>query len=649
MGYDPCCTIALVGQPNCGKSTLFNALAGYKAISGNFPGVTVKYEESKLNILGETARLVDLPGIYSLSSRDPAELETRKYLLSGKVDVIINIIDASILGRSLELTLELLELEIPMVIALNMMDVAEKRGEKIDVEKLSRTLGVPVYPLIAKKGKGLKDLIYGAVNCARGKARCTGKKPSYEKPITTAIQRIIPVLEREKDKVPPNFPYRFIAIKILEEDEDISRYLLRFSPQNREEILHIKRELEEEMGEPSYEIINKARHGIALSIFEETVTFQKTPTLIDDKIDAIVMHPILGYVILVLVFYGFFYLIFKGGAPIEEIFTEYLDSLIAMVKSELGNTLGSEILVGFIQGIGGGIAIVIPYLLPFFIGLSFLEDTGYLSRVAFLTDIFMHRIGLHGKSVIAFILGYGCSVPAVLATRNLESTRDRIITSILVTMIPCSARTTVIFGLVGYFAGPVAALSLYALNLLVIGIVGKILVLRYPEITPGMILEIPKYNLPSLKIVWFKTWFRLKEFIYVALPIMMIGSGILSIMEYYHLSSIINTLLSPFTHWLLGLPKEVGVTLIFGIFRKELTLIMLFQALGVKLDQIKNVMTFQQMMVFSTFVMFYIPCLATLAALWKEIGRKGVYMTIMITTIVATTVSLLVKLLTSFV
>jgi len=645
VGGDVCCTIALVGQPNCGKSTLFNALAGYKAISANFPGVTVKYEESKLTVLGRTVRLVDLPGIYSLSSKDMAERETRKYLLSGKVDLIINVVDASVLGRSLELTIELLELGLPVVVALNMIDVAEKRGEKIDLKRLSEELALPVYPVIAKKGKGVKDLIYGAINCVNNE-KCRGKPFEREKPLEVAVKKIMEELQKDNMVRETGYPPRFVALKILEEDEEVTKLLLKLSHEVRDNILSIKEELENELGEPSYVIVNNSRHGIALSIFEKCVTFEKVSPPIDDRIDSVVMHPVLGYIILAAVFYGFFYLVFKGGEPLEDLFMGYLDALTGKLSSSLGGTLGGTILIGFVQGLGGGIAIVIPYLLPFFIGLSFLEDTGYLSRVAFLTDAFMHRIGLHGKSVLPFILGYGCSVPAVLATRTLESERDRILTSILVTMIPCSARTTVIFGLVGYFAGPLAALSLYFLNLIVIGIIGRILLAYYPEVTPGMILEIPKYNLPSLKIVWFKTWFRLKEFIYVAIPVMMVGSGILSILEYYHLAPVINSVLAPFTSWLLGLPKEVGLTLIFGIFRKELTLIMLFQAFGVKLEQIKNVMTFQQMLVFSTFVMFYVPCIATLAALWKEIGKKGVAVTVIVTTLVATVVALFVRLIT---
>lgn len=642
MVADKLKSIALIGQPNCGKSTFFNSVAGYKAISGNFPGVTVKYQKSKVRILGEIYNIIDLPGSYSLTAKDLSERETRRYLMDGKVDLIINIVDASVLGRSLELTMELLELKLPMVLAVNMIDVVERKGEILDLEKLSAILNIPVYPIVASKGKGVKDLLYGSIKCLNENDLCKGIQPKYNKPLELAASEIEKILT--KTDVNDNVPKRFYSLKLLEEDEEISKLVYGLSHPIRDNFYEIKEKLEDELGDSSFDIINKERHGLSLSIYEKILTFSEEKISLDDRLDRFLMSPVFGYILAFLVFYGFFYLIFDLGAPVENFLITYLDSANIVIKEYMGNSLGGQILIGLIQGLGGGIAIVVPYLLPFLIGLAFLEDSGYMSRIAFLADIFMHRIGLHGKSVFPFIMGYGCSVPAVMSTRNLNSTRERLVTSILVTMIPCSARTTVIFALVGYFVGPFAAISLYVINLLVIGVVGKILLLYYPELTPGMILEIPNYNLPTLKNMWLKTWIRLKDFIYVALPVMMLSSGILSILEFYNLSSVINTLLSPVTIWVLGLPKEVGTTLIFGVFRKELTLVMLYQALGTTLKGLNSVMTYPQMFVFSVFVMFYVPCIATLSALWKEIGRKGVVITVLVTTVVALLVSVLVRL-----
>ena len=480
MDADNLKSIALIGQPNCGKSTFFNSVAGYKAVSGNFPGVTVKYQKSKVRILGEVYNIIDLPGSYSLTAKDLSERETRRFLMDGKADLIINIVDASILGRSLEFTMELLELKVPMVLAVNMIDVAERKGEILDLKKLSEILQIPVYPIVASKGKGVKDLLYGSIKCLKNDNLCKGFQPSYNKPLENSVSEIEKILNEVKSK--SNIPNRFYALKLLEEDEEISKLIYDFPHQLRDKFYDVKQKLEKELGESSFDIVNKERHGISLSIYEKIVTFSEEKISLDDKLDKYLMSPIWGYILAFLVFYGFFYLIFDLGAPVENFFVTYLDELNAIIKaSAMGNSLGGQILIGIIQGFGGGIAIVIPYLFPFLVGLAFLEDSGYMSRIAFLADIFMHRIGLHGKSVFPFIMGYGCSVPAVMSTRNLGSTRERLVTSILVTMIPCSARTTVIFALVGYFVGPLAAISLYVLDILIIGIVGKILLIYYPE------------------------------------------------------------------------------------------------------------------------------------------------------------------------
>jgi ferrous iron transport protein B len=244
--------------------------------------------------------------------------------------------------------------------------------------------------------------------------------------------------------------------------------------------------------------------------------------------------------------------------------------------------------------------------------------------------------------IIPFILGYGCSVPAVMATRILESRRERIIASILSVMVPCSARSTVIFGLVAYYVGPNAALGIYVLNIFVIAVAGKVMARLMPEEAPGLILEVPAYRLPSARVLLLKTWFRLREFIYVAWPILIVGSVVLSLIEFAHWDVVMNNLLYPITY-ALSLPKQVGVTLIFGILRKELSLIMLMQALGT--NQLGQVLSHLQMMTFTIFVVFYIPCAATIGVLWKEIGGRWTLFTILLTTGLALFLALLTKYL----
>ncbi|RKY85851.1 ferrous iron transport protein B, partial [candidate division KSB1 bacterium] len=319
--------------------------------------------------------------------------------------------------------------------------------------------------------------------------------------------------------------------------------------------------------------------------------------------------------------------------PLMEIFQKIIDKFH-------GKGLLYKIIESSIQGLAGGVAIVLPYLVPFLLGLAFLEDIGYLPRIAFLLDAFMHKIGLHGKSAFPFILSYGCTVPGIMGSRILESRRDRFITIILSTMIPCSARMTIIFGLVAYFIGPLAALFIYIFNLLIISIAGKILSKILPEISPGLIIEMPAYKVPNLKVVLAKTWLRMKDFIIIAWPILIGGSIILSLLNYYDFEKYINYILSPVTKSL-GLPVIIGTTLIFGILRKELSMIMLIQVFNT--PDISSVMTNAQIFIFTIFVVFYIPCLATVAVMLKEIGFKRTVFSIIITLIIAYTVSLMFR------
>lgn len=623
--------IVLMGQPNSGKSTIFNHVAGYKAVTSNFPGKTVEYTSSKINLFGEIFEIVDLPGTYSLTSFDLAELEARKYLLRNSVDVVINVIDASLLSRSLELTLQLLELKLPMIICLNMIDEAERKGIKIDIGKLSKILGVPVMPTIAVKGNGVKELF--SIAYKMGEKKKIGKTINFSKDVEDVITQLSKQIKKKYGDQEFNVPERFLALKYLENDSYFMENYKKKSNDLFKEIIHFQNTLKETHGRQSDVVISSERHHLSMNIYESVVSLTKPHTSLIDYLDNILMHPFLGYISLSLIFYLFFNLVFSVGKMVEEPLLEYFYKIIPLIEIRMGSeTLLFSIISGIIQGLAGGIAIVLPYLFPFLFGLAILEDLGYLPRIAFLLDAFLHKIGLHGKSIIPFILGYGCTVPAIMATRILESGRDRFIASVLATMIPCAARMTIIFALVAFYISPQAALAIYILNIIVIIISGKILSRLLPEVTPGMILEIPSYHIPSIKVALAKTWLRMKEFIFIAWPLLIVGSTILSLLQYYKADMLINNFFSPLTS-LLGLPLVVGTTLIFGILRKELSMLMLIQAIGT--TNVIAVMSATQIMTFTIFVIFYVPCVATIAVLWREIGSKKTLFTIAFTSVLA--------------
>ena len=631
--------IALVGQPNCGKSTIFNHVAGYKAITSNFPGKTVKYSTSKMNFQGRTSEIVDLPGSYSMTSFDLAELESRKYLLREEIDVVINVIDASLLGRGLELTLQLLELNLPTIICLNMIDEAEAKGINIDIIKLSELLGVPVVTTIAHKGWGLNELFETAYNITHQRVKSKGL--IFSKDVEQVIQKLTEEIEKKNYVQQFNVTDRFLATKLLENDQHFIDEIKKNDNGFIKVIEDYQKQLENCRDRSSDEIISSERHHLSMQLYEIVVKLSKPKKGIRNYLDSVLMHPIFGYISLIAILYLFFNFVFYVGAFFEEPLMDFFYQFLPYAEEVLGvDTLLYHIVNGVVQGLAGGIAIVLPFLFPFLMGLAFLEDTGYLPRVAYLMDTFLHRIGLHGKAIIPLILGYGCTVPAVMATRILESERDRFITSVLTTMIPCAARITIIFGLVAFYVGPKAAMFVFIFNIVVVAIAGKILSNIMPEITPGMILEIPAYHVPSLKILLSKVWLRMKEFIVIAWPLLIIGSVILSLLQHLHLEEFINQLISPVT-LLLGLPVAVGVTLIFGVLRKELSMVMLVQALGV--TDISVVMSTTQIMTFTIFVLFYVPCVATIAVLIKEIGTKRTLFAIIFTFLIAIILSTITR------
>lgn len=373
-------------------------------------------------------------------------------------------------------------------------------------------------------------------------------------------------------------------------------------------------------GQPADAAISAARHSACLGIFEQAVRVARPRADWREQVDRLAMHPFWGYVILAGVFLGFFRLIFDVGKLGEDRILAVFDVFVAALTQHM-NTQGALFagVKGAVLGTAGAVAIVLPYLLPFLAGLAILEDIGYLSRVGYLMDAAMHKLGLHGAATLPILIGYGCSVPAVMGTRLLATRRDRFIAAFLAVLVPCSARMTVIFALVGFYLGPNYALGIYALNFLVVAAAGHLLARLWPEVSPGMLMEVPAYRVPGPRVVALKTWWRLREFVMVAFPLLVMGSVVLSLVDFYGWQHGINAALSPLTA-VLGLPRSVGLTLIFGVLRKELSLLMLMQALGT--THVLGAMTAAQILIFTLFVTFYLPCMATLASMMRELGWR---------------------------
>jgi ferrous iron transport protein B len=619
-------TVALIGQPNCGKSTIFNQVVGYRSETANFPGSTVEVSRGQVRLNGLTLELLDVPGIYSLTTSNPAEAAAKQFLQSSEVDLIINVVDSSLLSRALELTLELLELGIPMLVCLNMMDDAERKGTSISAEKLAERLKLPVLKTVASRGLGIRELF---ANVSVHAAQEAPDAPPWSRDVEDAVSKVesgLGVLGQTG-----SLPSRFVAVKLLEGGADATAWASLVAREVAEDARH---RLESLRGRSAESIIMAERHDGAMRIFEEVAVVGRPRSDPRWIIDSLLTHPLWGYVFLIAIFVGFFWGVFGVGSIVERALQPAFAAGSTRLSDWLGlGTLQAILVRSLWDGFAGGATIVLPYLLPFLFGLAFLEDVGYLPRVAYLMDGLLHRIGLHGTSVLPFVLGYGCSVPACMATRILPSRRDRFIASVLATLVPCSARSNVIFALVAFYLGPGWALGVFFFNGLVVVLSGWILTRIWPEVSPGMVLEVPRYQMPSLKVMTRKVWFRLREFVVLSWPLLIAGSAVLGLAEYWHWDHAINAALSPLTR-ALGLPIAVGTTLVFGLLRKELSMIMLVQALGT--TQIRQVMTASQILVFTIFITFYIPCIATIATLLKQIGRKMTAFAIAYSFLVAT-------------
>jgi len=624
MGQKQSVTLALAGNANVGKSVIFNQLTGLNQVVGNWPGKTVERAEGNLYFEGYNIHVIDLPGIYSLSTYSIEEVVSRDYIAVEKPDIIINVVDASALERNLYFTIQLLELEAPVIMDLNQIDFAAKKGLRISAEKLSRALGIPVVPTIAITGTGIKELLSTAVDVVTGKVKLRPLKVVYGKEIEKRLVKLERIVREMLPQMCEVYPSRWVAVKLLERDPDIldkvKAYKQGASVVEAAEVF--AKEIERIHGESSPVIIASERYNITNRIAKEVTEVVTPPRLtVEEKLDAVTTHKVFGYLILAAVVAAMFATIFVGGNFVTAWLESFFDDLlIPMIDGALARFLPSVavylISKGVATGVAAGVTIALPYIVPFYVLLALLEDSGYLPRAAFLMDNVMHKIGLHGKAFIPLMLGYGCNVPACIGCRIMETERERFLAGFVVVLIPCAARTVVILGLVGRFIGFHAALALYVFDLILVFALGRLAFKVLPGEPVGLIMEMPSYKRPSVKSILIKTWNRTKDFVYMAFPIIIGGSVVIEALNISGFMYSIVDAMSPLTTGWLGLPVVVGIPLIFGILRKELTLIMLSTLLP--LQSLSAI----QMIVFSLVTMIYIPCIATIAACIREFGWK---------------------------
>jgi ferrous iron transport protein B len=611
-------TIALAGNANVGKSVIFNQLTGLHQHIGNWPGKTVEKAEGTLNFKGYTIDFVDLPGIYSLSTYSIEEIVSREYIATEKPDLVINVIDASLLERNLFFTLQLLELEAPLLIAVNQVDLAQKKGINIDFEKAEHILGVPVVPTVAISGKGVSDMLETAIEVIEKRRKTEPLKPRYGKEIEERIEKLVTLLNHTQ----LTYPSRWVALKLLDDDEEVEKQVQKVSPQIVKTAEKLRSELEDIHGHSCPTVVTSERYQVASRIAKEIQQITKPhKTPLREKLHTATTHKVFGYPIMLTTVVAVFVGIFSFGDFTSALLGDFFFGLKTAFDSVVGTGIVGELIWGgIIEGIVGGITIALPYILPFYFILYIFEDSGYLSRIAFLMDNLMHKMGLHGKAFIPVMLSFGCNVTGCLGCRIMETTRERLLTAFVVTLVPCAATSVIILGLVGNFVGLQWVFALYAINLIIIFVLGRIAFKALPGEPTELIMEMSDYRVPHLKTVAKQTWFRLREFIVMAFPLIIVGSFVIKLAEVANVLQPIANIMSPVTVVWLGLPAVTGIALIFGVLRKELTLIMLATLFGT--TNFALVMTPAQMIVFTLVVMLYIPCVATIGALVKEFGWK---------------------------
>jgi ferrous iron transport protein B len=624
-------TVALAGAPNVGKSTVFNLLTGLSQHVGNWPGKTVEQKTGVFRQGELTMNVVDLPGTYSLTANSAEEQIARDYLINENPDVVIAVLNAASLERNLYLVAELIELAPCLVIALNMLDVAEQQGMKIDSEALSRTLNIPVIPIVARANKGLRELVSQIdQECGADAGLRDVKHIEYGSEIKRVIDHVEGLLD---DGVTVPYPKHWAAMKLLEGDDQINKLIRGRMPVERW---------------PALESYLRENESAAVTIatlrFEWVVRMMAVAqekrhvgqVSLTERIDRAATHPVSGLFILVAVLGAIFWLVFSIGVPIQK----FLDVNLIVRAREFVYTLSfmpqwlQDFLADGVLSGAGTVLTFIPILFFFFAAWAFMEDTGYTARAAFVTDRFMHALGLHGKSCLPLVLGFGCNVPAILGTRIIDSTRARLLTILLTPFMPCTGRMAVVAIIAAAFFGTAAVLvsiGIIIFSLLMLVIVGLILnkfVIRGES--SALIMELPLYHVPDLKLIGLVTWQNILAFIKRAGTLILAVSIIVWLLSIIPNGNINDSLLANIGRWLepagrlMGLNWQMMVALLSSFVAKEntiATLGVILSGSGADLtQQLKGMLTPAAAVAFLVVQVLFIPCVATISAIRQETG-----------------------------
>jgi ferrous iron transport protein B len=536
--------VGLAGNPNSGKTSIFNALTGARQKVANWSGVTVEKREGRLNYKGYSFKIVDLPGTYSLSSYSIEEIVARDFILNENPDVIINVVDAGNLDRNLYLTTQLIDMRTKVVMALNMFDEAESKGVKIDTDTLGRLLGMDIVKTIAVKSEGIDKLLDAVINVSSKQSPVSRHiHINYGNDIESEIQKIQKTI-RSDESLMRKYSTRWLALRLLEGDIDAETKL-----KNYNDIENILKEaagsryaIEKKYNDDIETIFTDMRYGFITGAVKETVK-KTTPKRRDftEKIDKIVTHRIMAFPILILFLWMLFELTFTLGQYPMNLIDKGVTLLSAVFNSMLPESALKDLLINGILGGIGGVIIFLPNILILFMGISFMEDTGYMARAAFIMDKIMHKMGLHGKSFISLVMGFGCNVPAIMATRSLENPKDRILTILINPFMSCSARLPVYILFAGTFFSNYAGIvitSLYAVGIILAFISAKLFnVIFFKGQSMPFVMELPPYRVPTLKTILLHMWDRGSLYIKKVAGIILIFSILIWVLSSYPKSS----------------------------------------------------------------------------------------------------------------